>query len=132
MNEYPCGSCGLNLGVSEFWKNKANVHREQTSNRCIICSKALKSAKKESEISHLKARCLPVSVRIGQFEQAENMAQQERDLAISRRQKPPEGMGPQYCQCCDEEIPAARRLAYGNGICIDCATAAEFKKGGSM
>ena len=60
-----------------------------------------------------------------QGEQAEEQMNKFIESGLNKIEKPPTGLGPAECSRCGDEIPIARRQAYGNGLCIDCAEMAE-------
>ena len=41
--------------------------------------------------------------------------------------KPPQKIGNPECVECGDQIPMARRKAYGNGLCVECAELKEMR-----
>ena len=54
-------------------------------------------------------------------EQAEKQSNAFIESCLSHVSKPPQGLGQANCIDCDDTIPMARRKAYGNGLCVECA-----------
>jgi len=61
-------------------------------------------------------------------EQAEEQMNKFIESGLNKVEKPPVGLGPAECSRCGEDIPMARREAYGNGLCVYCAELNERRR----